>query len=198
MSLRLPIALLLGASIAAWGIDKDKLRFQPGSAASYADRQTISGVTIGVEAFDNAERAKKAFGNVHPYQYGVLPVLVVIQNDSKETIKLEGMQVLYVDRDGNRIEPTAARDLPYIRGPRRPNFAGQLPIPLPRKKNPLTDPVFEERAFAAKMVPPGDSVYGFFYYQSPHRRGSQLYIKGLREASTGQELFFYEIPMVAQ
>jgi hypothetical protein len=55
--------------------------------------------------------------------------------------------------------------------------------------------VFDERAFVAKMIPPGDSAYGFFYYQTGHRRGSQLYIRGLREAQTGNELFFFEIPM---
>ena len=198
MSLRLPIALLLGASIAAWGIDKDKIRFQPGAASSYEDKQTISGVTIGAQTFDNAETAKTAFGKLHPYEHGVLPVLVVIQNDSKQTIRLDSMQVLYTDRDGNRIEATPASDVPYTRGPRRPNFSGQLPIPLPKKKNPLMDPVIEQRAFAAKMVPPGDSVHGFFYFQTPHRRGSQLYIKGLREAQSGQELFFYEIPLVSR
>jgi hypothetical protein len=73
-----------------------------------------------------------------------------------------------------------------------------LPIPLPKKKNPLADPIIDERGFAAKVVPPGDSVYGFFYFQTPHRRGSQIYIKGLREAQSGEELFFYEIPMVSR
>ena len=52
----------------------------------------------------------------------------------------------------------------------------------------------EGRAFAAKMLPPGESASGFFYFQVPHRAGSVLYITGIREASTRRELFYIEIP----
>jgi hypothetical protein len=189
------LALALGASIAGYGIDKDKVKFAPGPASSYADKQTISGVTIGVEAFTTEEQAQKAFGKVNPYQKGVLPVLVVIHNDTQQAIKLDGADFQYVTPNKDHLDPTPAKELPYIHGPKRPNFSGQWPIPLPSKKNPLADPVFDERAFVAKMIPPGDSAYGFFYYQTGHRRGSQLYIRGLREAQTGNELFFFEIPM---
>ena len=44
------------------------------------------------------------------------------------------------------------------------------------------------------MLPPGQSASGFFYFQSPHRPGSVLYITGIREAATRRELFYVEIP----
>ena len=34
-----------------------------------------------------------------------------------------------------------------------------------------------------------------FYFQVHHRPNAQLYITGLREAGTGNELFYYEIPL---
>ena len=195
MSPRLPILLLLAASIAAYAIDKDDAKFRPPAAAEMDDKLAISGVTIGADAYDQEAQAKTAFGKLHPYEYGVLPVLVVIQNDTKQTISLADMKVEYVAPDRSRVEATPAADVPYLKPPKRPSFAGQYPIPLPKKKSPLLNPVIGERAFAAKMIPPGDSAHGFFYFQSGHRSGSQLYITGLKEAQSGKELFFFEIPL---
>jgi hypothetical protein len=45
------------------------------------------------------------------------------------------------------------------------------------------------------MLPPGDSAYGFFYFQTGHSRGTSLYISGIREAQSGKELFYFEIPL---
>ena len=63
------------------------------------------------------------------------------------------------------------------------------------KKNPLAAWEIEGRAFAAKMLPSGQSASGFFYFQTGHRSGSTLYVTGIREASTGKELFYFEVPL---
>jgi hypothetical protein len=187
--------MLLAASISTYGIDKDKGKFQPGPASSLAQKQTISGVTIGAEAYDSEELAKKAFGKLHPYEHGVLPVLVVIQNDSKEVIRLQDMKVDYIRPDRQTVEATPAADVPYLKAPKNPAVL-KSPIPgLGPRKSPLLNPVIGERAFAAKMLPPGDSAYGFFYFQTGHRNGSNLYITGLSEAASGKEIFYFEIPL---
>jgi len=59
----------------------------------------------------------------------------------------------------------------------------------------LLNPVIGERAFAARMLPPGDSASGFVYFQTGHRNGSRLYLTGLRDAATNTELFYFEIPL---
>jgi hypothetical protein len=33
------------------------------------------------------------------------------------------------------------------------------------------------------------------YFRTGHRSGSNLYVTGLREAGSGKELFFFEIPL---
>ena len=56
------------------------------------------------------------------------------------------------------------------------------------------DPVpVEGRAFAAKMIPPGQPASGFFYFRARYRRGAFLYVNGVREGN--KELFFSEIPL---
>ena len=38
-----------------------------------------------------------------------------------------------------------------------------------------------------------ETASGFFYFRTPFREGSTLYLTGLREAQTGKELFYFEI-----
>lgn len=147
--------------------------------------------------YDKASLTSTAFGKLNPNQHGVLPVLLVLQNESKQAIRLEQMKIEYIDADRTRIDATPAADVPFLYGPRRPNF-NPSPIPginLNRKKNPLAVPEIETRAFSAKMMPPAESAHGFFYFQTPHRPGSKLYVTGLQNAATGKELLYFEIPL---
>jgi hypothetical protein len=106
------------------------------------------------------------------------------------------MKVEYHDKDRDKIDPIPPAEVPFLEAPRRPTFGGpQIPGLGRKKKNPLAGPEIEIRAFSAKMLPPGESAHGFFYFRTGHRSGSTLYISGLQEASTGKDLFFYEIPL---
>lgn len=192
------LVLLLSITAALWA-DKKDAGFRPEPAESYATKQTIEGLTIAVQPFDDPEEAKSAFGKLNPYEQGVLPVLVVIKNDGKDTVKLDTMQVVYVAPKGRKVDATPAADVLYLKAGGRPKVSNS-PIPTggPRikvAKNPLKNDVIIERAFSAKMLPPGDSAHGFFYFQTGHTRGTSLYISGIRNAQTGKELFFFEIPL---
>jgi hypothetical protein len=48
------------------------------------------------------------------------------------------------------------------------------------------------------MLPPGESAHGFLYFQTGHTRAASLYITGITEAQTSQELFYMEVPLGAQ
>jgi len=50
-------------------------------------------------------------------------------------------------------------------------------------------------AFAAKMLPPGQSASGFFYFQTGFMRSSTLFVSGLKDAKSGEEIFYFEIPL---
>jgi hypothetical protein len=63
------------------------------------------------------------------------------------------------------------------------------------KKNPLAKEEIEMRAWAAKMLPPGESAHGFLYFRTGHRSGAKLYVTGLEEAGSGKELFYFEVPL---
>ena len=183
----------------AQSADKDKNeKFDPGPITAYSARQTISKLTIGAKAVETDEQARPAFGKLNPYEHGILPVLVVMQNEGEQTLTLEGIKAEYISPRGDHVEATPAGDVKYVYGPRKPKM---VPSPLPRlpgrskSKNPLSAWAIEGRAFSARMLPPGQSESGFFYFQTGHQQGSKLYLTGIREAGTGQELFFFEIPL---
>lgn len=191
---RLVLSLSIAAAFAA---DKDSTPFRPAAADSYAHHQTNSKVTIGVDPYITEEKQKTAFGKLDLYSRGVLPVLVVIQNGGDKAISVDRMKVEYVGPNHNRVEATPAKDVRFINGPNRPDIRPPGPTSrIPRgRKNPLAAWEVEGRAFAAKTLPPGESASGFFYFQAGLQPGATIYLSGLTEAATGQELFYFEIPL---
>jgi hypothetical protein len=197
-----PLRLLIPAVILiapVFADKKDEVKFSPEPVQSYPSKQTNENVTIAVKAYDTEDLAQTAFGKLHPYQYGILPVLVIVQNDTNETLALDRISVKYSDFNGQQIDATPAADVPFtVEGPRRPSAGGDgnpIPPELRKKhKNPLGGPEIQTRAFAAKMLPAHDSAYGFFYFQAHYRPGDSIYINRIRRAGSGTELFYFDIP----
>ena len=186
----------IAAGLAA---DKDQ-PFQVEPAASYPSKQTNQNVTIAAVPYSTSEATKSPFGKTDPNKYGILPVLLVIQNDTKQTLSLERIRVEYLTATGDKLQSTPPRDVPYIHGTGRPDYRTS-PIPtvggprVKRSKNALKSEVIDVRAFSARMLPPGQQASGFFYFQIAHRPPSRIYVTGLREAASGNELFYFEIPV---
>ena len=195
------LILLSIAAATAGDKDKDKGKFEPGPASSYTNRQTQDKVTVAAEPYIADSQVRAAFGKVDPNRYGILPVLVVIQNDSGQALKID-LKAEYVEATGNHVEATPSKDVQYLQGAREPHVAGppSTPIPLPKrnKKGPLAEWEIDGRGFAVKMLPAGEAAHGFVYFQSAWRPGSKVVISGLRDASSNKELFFFEIPLNVQ
>jgi hypothetical protein len=182
---------------AAFADKKSDSKFLPGPASSYSNKQTNDKVTIAVTAYDTEELAHTAFGKLNPNDYGVLPVLVIIQNDTDQALKLDHLEVDYTGFDGRHVEATPASDIQVLGGSPRPKLPSGSPIPLPHKKykNPLNTIEIEGRAFSVKILPAHDSANGFFYFQLEHRPGAKFFLTGIKQAATGQDITFFEIPI---
>jgi len=183
---------------AALGAADDKSTFQAKAAKEYAHRQTSEKVTIAAQPFVTDEQAKEAFGKVNPWRYGVLPVLIVMQNDGPNAVRLDKLRFVYVLPDRTRVEATPASDIKYLLGAKRPkSLPGPVPgIKLGSGKSPLAEWEIEGRAFSAKMLPAGQAASGFVYFEAPTTSdAASVYISGLVNAVTNNELFYFEIPM---
>ncbi len=163
----------------------------------YPHRQTSEKVTIAADQFITDEQTREAFGKLNPWRYGILPVLVVIRNDSPDALRVERIKFVYVLPDRTRVEATPAADVKYIKGAKQPkSIPGPMGVHLGKGKNPLAEWEVEGRAFAAKMIPSGQSASGFVYFQAPlNSDAASVYISGLENAVTGKELYYFEIAL---
>lgn len=190
--------LLLVSLSAVAGSDDHKQTFQAKAALEYPHHQTSEKVTVAAQPMQTDEETREPFGKVNPYRYGVLPVLIVIQNDGPDAIRVDRMKAEYTLPDGSHVEATPAQDVRYLNGIQAPKtISGPVGVKIRREpKNPLAEWEIEGRAFAAKMIPPGQSASGFIYFQvSPTSAAASVYLSQMVNAVTGKELFYFEIPM---
>jgi hypothetical protein len=181
----------------AAGDDKDKFRFSPGPASSYPGHQTLDKITIAAVPYLTDDQARPAFDKINPNKYGVLPVLVILENGTGKALRLD-LKAEFVGPDGKHLDATPASDVIYLAvAPRKPNVPYSTPIPLPKKKRkgPLDIWQIEGRAFSARLLPEAGSVYGFFYFQTEHRPGCNLYLTGIKDAASGKDYFYFEVPL---
>jgi len=180
-------------------------RWRPQRADAYEAKQKQGDVTVAIKSYHADAQAEEALGKRNPYDYGFLPVLVVITNDGEQAINIEDLQVRYVAGRNEGLESIPGRDLqtwnPKGNQPRpKPRYIPNVPgLSRPKvKKGPLAQDEIVNNEFQAPIVPPGASEAGFFYFDAADKgdplAGASIYISGLRNMSTGQELFYFEIP----
>lgn len=184
------------------GLASDEQAFRAKAATEYAHQESEK-VLVGAKAYDTEDLTAEAFGKkADLLKYGVLPVLVVIQNKRDRAIDIQNMQVELVASDGRHGQSIAPDDLMHLAetGKKPPKLGGGsgLPIPLPKKKNPLNTPEIVERSFSARVVPPNDSVSGFFYFEARPESGDSVYLSGVRDARTSKELLYFEFALAAK
>ena len=180
--------------IPAFGLDKEP--FKAGRAETYAAKSDQGKVTVAVAPFGHPDQIRQAFGKADLDKYGVLPVLIVIDNNGSTTLKLD-MVAEYVTADGKHVEAIPADEVMYLNTPKRPKMVDtpRFPIPTKKPKNKLEAWEVTGRAFTAKMVPAGESVSGFVYFQVRQESGARIYINRLSDANTRKDLFYFEIPL---
>ena len=187
------LAAALGLQAAGSGIKQ----FQARPASEYA-HQSADKVTVGAKPYDSQELVEEAFGKkADLLKYGVLPVLVVIENKRDKSLDLRDLEINLVGADGRHVEAVRPDEVMYLgtQGKRPPRVSPlPVPLPLPQKKNPLNAPEIPARAFVARMLAPGDSASGFFYFEARPESGDSIYLNGLRDARSGQETMYFEFP----
>jgi hypothetical protein len=194
-ALSICLIVFMAAAVTWADNKKDDGKFAPGPASSYPAKQSNGKVTVAVAAYNTEELAHTAFGKLDPNQYGVLPVLVIIQNDTDQALKLD-LQAEYTGQDGRHVEATPGSEIRQLGGAERPSVPSGSPLPrLKKHKNPLDVWEIDGRVFAAKLLPPHESANGFFYFQTSYRPGAKFYLTGMKVASTGQDVLYFELPL---
>src|SRR5271154_7011825 len=116
---RVALIVLLIIAVAA-AADKDK-RFAPKPASSYPGHQTMTGITIAAVPYTSEDQAKSAFDKKNPYKYGILPILVVIKNDTGKALRVK-LETELVDVQNHRLDAMPPGDVVLFDGGANKNW----------------------------------------------------------------------------
>ena len=112
---------------------KDFSMPKPQPAVSYPahDHHAKENVAVAIDPYDTP--AKAGVFVVNYREQGLLPVMLVITNDSNEPIELSGMRAELVTADRTKLSPATEDDI--YRRVSHPKAAGaRVPIPFPTKR----------------------------------------------------------------
>jgi len=172
-------------------------------AATYPahDAHPDEGVTVAVDPYDVPEKAQIFTTNYG--EQGLLPVLVIISNDSDQPVSLTDMKAQFRTADRTKIPPSDADGI-YRRlaHPKR-NDSPSYPLPFPRKKakgavNQKTMDEIQAAMFSARAVEPHSTQSGFMFFDvsgiSAPLAGANFYLTGVRN-SKGNDLMYFEVQL---
>ena len=165
-------------------------------------------VTVAADPYDLAP--KTDIFTVPYLRHEVLPVFLVISNDSDQPISLMSMKVQLVTARRSKLEPLDSDDMmrrvggPSQVGRSSPPRPSPLPIPLPGsggRQQTRRGQAYEEieaAMFQARAVEAHGKQAGFVFFDvrdiAQPLHGGRLFVSGVKTGE-GQELWFFEIPM---
>jgi hypothetical protein len=206
-SLPLAVALSLAAAalLAPAGHAASKKAPPVLAASAYPAHETNDKdkVTIGVEPFDT--RAKGEFFRLDYAGHSLLPIRLVIQNDSDSPLDLNQVRIQFVASDGTKVPAATPEEI--NRRLFRFNDIKQKRIPgtpITYRPTPVDKKILDDDkdfSFSQTIVPPHSSANGFLFYDikdldDPPMKGAELYVKMMHAQKDGKdiELFAYSVP----
>ena len=201
------VALMVAFSSLALWASKDFVPPRAENANTYPCKDVHPNERVAM-AVDLYNASPKAAIFSTPYnQEGIIPVFLVITNDSDQAVTVSNMRAELVTAQRNKLESLTSDDVfrrvAHISGSSTsPARVG--PIPLPgNTQNKKAQKQYEEimnSIFSAKAVEPHTTKSGFLFFDVRDVKqpvdGAHVFLTGVRD-SNGNELMYVEVPLVA-
>ena len=206
-SARRTLALvLLAVAVLAYAKDKEPPPPKAFHARTYPalDAHSDEQVFIAADPFDMAD--KTAFMQVPYAQHDILPVRIIISNDSDHALNLSQLVIqMNTVNPRAKLRPAETDDLyrRLARQDRRGDEQPKVNVPLPLPGRKLRSQVkkewieeIEALQFKWLVVEPHATVAGFVFFDvrdlEQPLAGGHIYLTGIRD-DRGQELLFFDI-----
>ena len=195
------VSMVLAASILCFaGKEFTMPKTQPAAAYPAHDYHSNEKVTVGLDPYNTPEKTKIFVVNYR--EMDLLPVLMVITNDSDSPISLTDIKAQLVTADGTKLSPATEDDV--YRRVSHPSASGtRVPLPFPtggRVKGGVNTKQWSEitnAQFKAKAVEPRGSQAGFLFFDvsdvKEPLKGATFYLTRVHDAS-GNDLMYFEVP----
>ena len=200
-------AFLLIAVLVVWGETKPV----PMPAASHAktypahESHDDEKVSIAIDPFDIPDKAKVF--KVNYQEKGLLPVRIIVSNDSDAYLMLNDLKVQFITVQRDKLEPLTSDDVyrRLLKADSRPDKpAVRLPAPFPRRSKSTVSKDTREGITEAQdaqllltPVDPHTIRSGFLFFDvtglPTAEAGAHVLFTGLK--SSGKELFYFDIPL---
>jgi hypothetical protein len=158
-------------------------------------------LAIAIEPYDTKEKAE--LFRVDYISHGVMPVRLIVTNNSDKPISLRDARILFVTQQGDRIQAAEPEDVERLmtlkekEGTKIP-IAGPISIHRkPKASDKDIEADFDTFEFAALVIEPHTTRAGFLFYDvsglTHPLQGALLNLHTIKDAN-GKELFYFEIP----
>jgi hypothetical protein len=171
-------------------------------AAGYPahDYHSNEKVTVAVDPYNTP--AKTSIFVVPYRDLDLLPVFLVVTNDSDTPVVLTDIKAQLVAGDGTKLNPASEDDVyRKVSHPRAAGARVPLPFPTKRVKGGVDTKEWSEiqsAQFKAKAVEPRSSQAGFLFFDVSDvpnpLPGAHFYLTGVRDSS-GNDLMYFEVPL---
>lgn len=184
----------------------------PFDAKNYAQRDSHQGVTIAADPYLEATRAKTVFADHAPNRVGVLPVELIVTNDSEHPVRIAVERSELILSRKRKLEPAPIQKV--MARLYSPDLDATVSLPVPRAPLPragkrkrsrkdveAAEADFRSKQFQLRVIPPHSSAKGFLFFDlgPPFElsAGAVLYLPEVVDQDTGQPLLYFEITLVA-
>jgi hypothetical protein len=201
-TLRATPLFLLWLALPAMASDHTPPAVQPATAFAAFEVHDAEKVAIAAEPYDTKEKA--AIFRVDYLGHGVMPVRLIVTNNSARPISLRDARILFLTAAGDKIQAAEPEDVERLMT-RKEREGSKIPLPgplppiklKPKASNKEIEQDFNTFEYGALVVEPHTTRAGFLFYDVSDLdhplQGAKLHLHKLRDAD-GNELFYFEIP----
>ena len=197
-------AIVAALAIAPFAVhaasDKTAPPANPANQYAAFDAHSSEHVTIAAEPCDDPKVC--SFFRLPYIQHDLLPVRVVITNDSDTALSLEDARIQFISANNDKI-PAATEDdinrrlftIKSAEGTKIPLIPITIHHPVDKKISQDDD----DFGFKSTVVHPHTTLAGYLFYDiknldEPALKGAELYVKMVHTLDNTKELFAFSIP----
>jgi hypothetical protein len=183
-------------------VDHTPPAVQPATDFAAVEIHADEKLAIAAEPYDTRE--KMALFRVDYISHGVMPIRLIVTNNSDRPISLRDARILFVTSTGDRIQAAEPEDVERLMT-RKEREGAKIPMPGPipaiKLKPKASDKEIEQDCdtfeFQALVVEPHTTRAGFLFYDvsglTRPLGDALLNLHTIKDAD-GKELFYFEIP----
>jgi hypothetical protein len=201
------VAALLAATLlclippAARAADKKAPPAKPAAEYAASDTHPDEHVTIAADPCDDPKLCP--FFRLPYIQHGLLPVRVVITNDSDHAISLDDARMQFISANNDKIPAATEDDINRRIFTIRSTQGTKIPIiPITIHHAPVDKKITDDDndfGFKSTTVQPHSTLAGYLFYDikdldDPALKGAEFYVKMVHTVDSKQDLFAFTIP----